>query len=471
MVPLGEHVVAARIGDEQAAAPCGVLVRLDAPVAAFVSPVVWQWLTGNEAGTSRLSAQSRAACLAAWRQAGLVDADSGDHAASSDGNLASDDAEVGDALDWPVLAVGVSAECSFCAQLEADLAANAAFLGAAQFGVLLVGDDRVRSFGLAAGLPARIATGLVRLAERAAQRGTPGGALIAAGRGPVWLSGYDQVTRALGELSGWDRDLVAEAPTSCSVNLLRGGGAAAHPVSAGNQVIGLGLRGAAVRPLADYIASRCAGVGYAAPVLLVDRPQNLFLVFRGGEMLARLRMVADVERLLDTILAGYAAAASSTADRATATPVLCGALVGERRKGDATAEAVLFPRCWQTELVKQQSRLLRAGWAVCPDPFVPLVGAVTERGAGLWAAVHPVSAGSLQTWSATTARVCEILLDPAQPAGGHVESTAELRAQAVNWVARPATAWQVEALASGLGGVPVRTCTCTRLIGELTSGV
>ncbi len=469
MLPLSEHVAAARIGDECAVAPCGVLVRLDAPVAAFVSPVVWQWLTGDEAGTSRLPAQSRVACLVAWRQAGLVEADPSYDAASPDGNLAAEGAEASNALNWPVLAVGVSAECSFCAQLEADLAANARFLGGAQFGVLLISEGKARSFGTAASVPAHIATGLVRLVERATRRGTPSGALIAPGRGPVWLSGYDQVTRALGELSGWDRDLVVEAPTSCSVSVLRRRGVAAHPVAAGTRVIGVGLRGGAVRQLADYIASRAAGVGYAAPVLLVDRPQNLFLVFRGGEMLARLRTLADVESLLDTILAGYAAAASSTADEA-GTPLLCGALLGKRRQGDGAAEVILFPRSWLTELVKQQSRLLRAGWAVCADPFVPLVGVGKEGAAGPWAPVHPVSAGSPQAWSATTARVCEILLDPAQPAEGHLESTAQLRAQVVNWVARPATACQVQALAAELGGVPVRTCTCPQLIGELTRG-
>lgn len=469
MVPLGEHVVAVRIGDERSAAPCGVLVRLDAPVAAFVSPVVWQWLAGDEAGTARLPAQSRAACLAAWRQAGLVGADSSADAGGPNGSLAADGAEVSSVLNWPVLAVAVSAACGFCAQLEADLAANAEFLREAQFGVLLVGDGKLRSLGMMARLPARIATGLARLAERAAQQGTPGGALSAPGRGPVWLSGYDQVTRALGELSGWDRDLVAEAPTSCSVNVLRGGAVTAHPVTAGNPVIGIGLRGAAVQPLADYVASRSAGVGYASPVLLVDRPQNLFLVFRGGELLARLRTVAEVERLLDTVLAGYATASTSTTGGA-GTPVLCGALLGERRQGGNT-EVVLFPRSWMTELVKQQTRLLHAGWAVCPDPFVPLVSAGTERGAGLWATLHPMSAGSPRAWPATTGRVCEIRLDPEQPVDGRSASTAELRAQAVNWAVRPATAWQVQALAAKIVDVPVRTCTWQQLIGELTDRV
>ena len=470
MVPLAGHVVAARIKDEAAAAPCGVLVRLDAPVAAFVSPVVWRWLTGNESGRP-LPEQSREACLVAWRQAGLVDADSTTEAAGSDGDLASDSVEASGALDWPVLAVGVSAECSFCAQLEADLAANAAFMGGARFGVQLVGGGRVRPLGLAAGLSAPVEAGFARLAERAAQWGTPGGALIAPGRGPVWLSGYDQVTRALSELSGWERDVVVEAPTSCSVTVLDGGGVAAHPVVAGSRVIGLGLRGGAASPLADYVASRSPGVGYAPPVLLVDRPQNLFLVFRGGEMLARLSSASDVENLLDTVLAGYAAAARSIADRAAGTPVLCGAVMGERRGGDGHAEVLLFPRPWLTELVKLQSRLLRAGWAVCPDPFVQLAGAGVDGGSGLRATVHPLSAESPRAWSATTARVGEILLDPGQPAAGDPESTAELRAQVVNWVARPAVAWQVLALASELSGVPVRASTCAQLIAELTGRV
>jgi hypothetical protein len=464
VVPLGGHVVAARVEGEEAGAPCGVLVRLDAPVAAFVTPIVWQWLTGDEAGAS-LPAQSRDACLAAWRQAGLVEADSADSAVDPG------TAEAPDALDWPVLAVGVSAECGFCAQLDADLAANAEFMDEAPFGVQLVADGGMRPYGRAAGLPAHAAAGFVRLAERASRWGTPGGALIAAGRGTVWLTGYDQVTRALGELSGWGRAVVAEAPTSCSVSVLDGGGVASHPVAAGDRVIGIGLRGGAVRPLADYVASRSPGAGYAPPVLLVDRPKNLFLVYRGGEMLARLRTAADVEGLLDTVLAGYAAAAGSTADRTAGAPALCGALLGERRTSDGPAEVILFPRSWLTELVKQQSRLLRAGWAVCPDPFVQLLGAGMEGGEGLWATVHPASSGTPQTWPAATAPVREILLDPDRPADDRPDAAAELRAQVVNWIARPATAWQVQRLASELTGVPVRTHTCARLIAELTSRV
>jgi hypothetical protein len=446
-----------------------VLVRLDAPVAAFVSPIVWQWLTGDEAGASRLPAQSRAACLAAWRQAGLTDAASGREADSQDGDLADVGGAVSGQLGWPLLAVGVSSGCSFCAQLEADLAANAGFLREAQFGVLLAGGARTRLLGMAARLPASVAEEFVRLTERAAQFATPGGALIEPGRDPVWLSGYDQVTRALGNLSGWDRDLVAEVPTSCSITVLSGGATEAHPVAAGDRVIGLGLRAGAARQLAGYVAGRSARAGYAPPLLVVDRPQNLFLVFRGGEMLARLRTVADVEKLLDTVLAGYAAALSPTTPGAC-TPLLCGALVGQPSPCDGRAGVVLFPRSWLTELVKQQSRLLRSGWAVCPDPFVPLVDAATEGGVGLWATVHPVSAGSPQEWSATTARVVEILLDPAEPAADRIEPAAQLRAQAVNWLARPATAEQVRALAAGLGAVSVRTCTCPQLVGELSGG-
>lgn len=52
--------------------PRGVLVRLDAPLAAFVHPLAWRWLHGGILTEEELPAESRAACEKAWAAAGLV---------------------------------------------------------------------------------------------------------------------------------------------------------------------------------------------------------------------------------------------------------------------------------------------------------------------------------------------------------------------------------------------------------------
>src|SRR5580700_5946912 len=54
------------------AAPRGVLVRLDTPLAAFVHPVAWRWLRGEAVTERELPAASRAACEQAWIAAGLT---------------------------------------------------------------------------------------------------------------------------------------------------------------------------------------------------------------------------------------------------------------------------------------------------------------------------------------------------------------------------------------------------------------
>jgi hypothetical protein len=122
----------------------------------------------------------------------------------------------------------------------------------------------------------------------------------------------------------------------------------------------------------------------------------------------------------------------------------------------------LFPRSWMSDLVRQQSRLRRAGWEVCPDPFI-LVDSTSGQ---LSAVVHP-GPGADGTWPARRGQVCEILLDPPPGAGGRPVSAAQLLAQVVNWVARPASAGQVHALAAGLAGAAVRATSGPELITEL----
>jgi hypothetical protein len=429
----------------------GVLVRLDVPVAGFVNPVAWQWLTGDESAAAEFSAESRAACLAAWRQAGLIE--NGEVIAGGQDDLLAAAAGI-TGLNVPVLTVGVAASCSYCAQLEADLAANSAVLHQAQCGVVIAGENIIRCIGA---VPAAAVTALAGLATLAARGGTPSGVLLEPGQVPVVAAGYDQVSSALIGLAGQRQDVVVETPTSCSVNVLgagAGAGAAVTAVTAGRRLIGVGVRDRAALDLNGFLAAKSVPGAYVPLVLLVERPQNLFLVYRGGELIARLRTADQVQGMLDTILDGYAVAADSDG---TGVPVLAGALLSG--DGDLT----LYPRSWLSGLVKQQSRLRKGGWRVCADPFIMLSGAT--------ATVHPQPGGSPSAaWPPCTAPVTQILLDPPRAAEGRPASSAQLLAQVVNWVARPVTASQVRALAAALVDVPVRASTCEQFIAEIAAG-
>lgn len=425
----------------------GVLVRLDKPVAAFVNPVAWRWLTGDSTADNEFGAESRDACLAAWRQAGLIE--NGEVPANRHDELLAAAARI-PGLPVPVLTVGVAASCGYCTQLEADLAANAAMLRAGQAGVVVASADTVRRIGA---VPAAAVTPLADLAMTAARLGTPSGVLMAPDRAPVVVSGYDQVTTALIGLAGHGHDVVLETPTSCSVNMASGGGAVAAAVAAGQRLIGVGVRGRAAQALAGFLAARSVPGVYVPLVLLVERPQSLFLVYRGGELIARPRTADEVTGLLETIMNGYAMAASADGG---SIPVLAGAVL--RADGGLT----LYPRSWLSSVVKQQSRLRRAGWHVCPDPFIMV------SGPGCTATIHPRPADSPRdAWPPLPAPVTEILLDPPRAAAGPRVSSAQLLAQVVNWVARPATASQVHALAAAIDSIPVRTSTCEQLIGEI----
>jgi hypothetical protein len=424
----------------------GVLVRLDVPVAGFVNPVAWEWLTGDDAAAANFSAESRDACLAAWRQAGLIEND--EPATGGQDDLLAAAARI-TGLAVPVLAVGVAVSCSYCAQLEADLAANHAALRDGQCGVVVADRDTVRCTGP---VPASAVAVLADLARAAARRGTPTGVLLAPGHLPVAKSGYDQVTSALIGLAGRGRDVVMEAPTSCSVNVMSGG-AVVTAVTAGGRLVGVGVRDDAGRGLARFLAARSVPGIYVPLVLLVERPKSLFLIYRGGELIARVRTAEEVQGVLETILNGYAAAASPDEG---GVPVLAGALLRD------DAGVTLYPRSWQSSLVKQQSRLGRAGWRLSPDPFIMLSGST--------AVIHPQPAVSPPaTWQACTAPVTEILLEPPPDPGGRGGSPAQLAAQVVNWVARPATASQVYKIADTVNHVPVRTSTCEQLITEITA--
>jgi hypothetical protein len=200
---LADWVVLVRLDEGPAPGPAGVLVRLDRPVAAYADPVVVRWLETGEAGAG-LSAQSRAQCVAVWGQAGLIAGASHDLASralgSGDGDvMAEHAARLAQELPGAVLAVGVAAACSFCAQLAADLAANAAFWERAGFGVVLASQDHARRLGR---VPDALVPALAALACMAARHGTPSGMLLQPGVQPRAVTGYDQVSAALAGMSG-----------------------------------------------------------------------------------------------------------------------------------------------------------------------------------------------------------------------------------------------------------------------------
>jgi hypothetical protein len=438
--------------------PCGVLLRLDAPVAAFLGSLAWRWLCGDQAAAASLPGSTRAACIDAWRSAGLVDG-----RAAPDQGSSGVTAEVGDAretprpretracqemvdcqgmLDGPVLAVAVAAECGFCRQLEADLAANAGVLKGAGFGLVLAGHGATRCLGA---VPADARESLAALARSAAAGSTPSGVLLAPGSPPRSMTGYDRVTDALVSLSGWRRKVVTESPSSCSLNVAAAGELTCVAVRAGDRVAGLGLRGPVRDELAGFAAERRAGAGYAPVLLTVERPVNLYLVYRAGELIARMRTSSQVRGLLDTVLAGLW---PGSGDRV---PLLAGAAC----RG---AQAVLFPRSWVSELVRQQSRLRRAGWLICPDPYVYL------SPASLTVVVHPEPGTEPDAvWQEREARVSQIMLDPGESPRG------PLLAQVLNWVARPAIAGQVRALAAAIGGAPLRMVGREAFIGGMAT--
>jgi hypothetical protein len=457
----------------------GVLVRLDRPVAAFVNPLALRWLCGQDHTTTAAVARDRAACVRAWVGAGLVEAtgvdslpeaavvtDAGvprhhDAVSTLTADLLSWAGQLPRLWDTSVLVIAVADSCGFCSQLEADLSANARVFDRAAFGLLVIGDGQIRRYGF---LPSGSLPALASLGDLASGLGTPSGIFQQPGRAPRVVIGYDQVVAALVEAAGWDQNVVVETPTSCSVSVTQARDLLIHPLSAGGQVVGVGLGGSVTRDLSDYVLRRSAGEGFVPIVLTVDRPRNLFLVFRGGELLGRLRTVTEVGSLLDTVLAGYAVLAEHQC--CARVPMMCGALY--RAEGNNNNnEVVLFPRRWMSDLVKQQSRIRRTGWAVCPDPYVILT--VSGKLGALQATVHPFPVTSPGPWPARTAPVHEFLVDEPSESARRVFTPGQLMAQVVNWVARPATADQIQAVASVMGEVPMRAASCSQLINDITA--
>src|SRR5205823_919567 len=125
---------------------------------------------------------------------------------------------------------------------------------------------------------------------------------------------------------------------------------------AGDRIVGVGVRGVVAQELAGWLDQHTAAVaGYAPVVVTVERPQDLYLVYRGGALIARLRTLAEAVTCLEIMVAGYAAPDSGGDEGDGVAGVGCGAVWHPERG------VVLIPNYWLSEVAKQSSRLRRAG--------------------------------------------------------------------------------------------------------------
>lgn len=126
---------------------------------------------------------------------------------------------------------------------------------------------------------------------------------------------------------------------------------------------------------------------------------------------------------------------------------------------------MLFPRGWLSDLIKQQTRLAQAGWRICPDPYIRLTadGQGTD---GVRALAHPEPAADpAAAWPAREVRVRDVVVQ-----AGAAPHRGPMLAQVVNWIARPASARQVHALAGLAGALTLRAGSSGSLADELLSG-
>ncbi|MDH6705689.1 hypothetical protein P3T27_002411 [Kitasatospora sp. MAA19] len=127
---------------------------------------------------------------------------------------------------------------------------------------------------------------------------------------------------------------------------------------------------------------------------------------------------------------------------------------GDRHDGE---QAVLFPRAWMSDLVKRARQLERAGWRLRPEPYTVLRPA---PGTGALHLADPDRSG--RPGPAVTAVLTQA------PQAGAPPTRAWLLASIVNWIARPATADAVHALAAALRPLPVHTGTWQDALAHLT---
>jgi hypothetical protein len=418
----------------------GVLLRRDAFVAGFVAPRALPWAAGHppDPGDAEVYRQ----CLAAWRAAGLLGSDDGECTAGvPDRSLPVRARAL--AGSYPVLVVAVSAGCGFCQQLAADLAANATRLARLHGTVLFTGPDGTAVHGVPLTPEAREA--LTGLGPDLAASGTPTGLLITPDTEVRLVSGYLEVTRELTVMSGADPDMVVcEQPSSCAVTIGAAPVDTMTAVAAGPRLVGVAARGPDAAELAAALPAPASGQGTYLPVtVLAERPLELFLLYRGGGLAARARTASQALDLLRQITAGFAPPPPGQF------AVQCGAVISPG------GQALLYPPSWITTLVKNSTRLTRAGWLISPAPLARL---------------RPAGSDGIQLITpAGPAAVTGILA--AHP-GRHQpgpRTRARLHCQVINWIARPATEDAITTWAQLSGALPIHLGDQEQALAYLTA--
>lgn len=400
-----------------------MLLHTATSAGAFVSPAAVSWLRGGAPREEHR--QDFARCRERWQQAGLTHRDSRGPARAV--------ARI--AVTRPVLVVAMSRSCGFCAQLTSDLAANTPVLGDAT--IALVDGDRVLVHGV--DLEPGLRAGLAGLTP--AEWGTPSGVLFTPTQAPRTVQGYDEVTHAVIEITGADpRTTVVETPTTCSVNVTAAPADALVAARAGDQVVGIAVRGEqALSAVTEAVGDRRSRQ-YAPITLTVERPRSLFLLYRGGSLVARARTAEDLCQSLVRVLDGY------VPPEAGQVAVLCGAAVHRDQ------HAVLFPAAWMSEWTTRARVLGRSGWHIRPEPYSVL------HAEGSGTPVLTLPSGGVRLTGALTDRL------PGPP------STSRLRARVVNWIARPTTPAAVHTLATMTRELPVRHTNWRDGLTQLTTG-
>ncbi|MBB4888001.1 hypothetical protein FHS38_004069 [Streptomyces netropsis] len=351
----------------------------------------------------------------------------------------------------PVLVVASSPDCGYCRQLQTDLAANRQTLTHRGASVLVVGEGSPTVWG-AALEPAQVEELTVTYANPG-RLGTPSAVRLSPGGAHRVVRGFEAVTAALVELCGSQPGrVVCEVPTSCSVGVNGTPVDALVIAQADGRAVGIAARGEGAVRVATLAASGTgtnAVRGYVPVTLLVERPRNLWLVFRGGELVARSRSANETLDTLRRIVAGF------EPPGAQQVRLMCGALV----QGEG-GRALLFPRNWMSYLVERNSSLARAGWRLCPDPFARLEPG--PDGAPLLS--HPSRAsGSPQR----TPVVGVLAPRPTVPMPGR-PIRARLLTQIVNWVVRPVSPEHVRAVCASVADLPVHLGTQEEALAFLT---
>ncbi|WP_416876188.1 hypothetical protein [Kitasatospora sp. SC0581] len=417
-----------------------VLLGTAHPAAAYLGPTALGWLRGRPPAPGHRDQHSR--CLTQWHNAGLVTLP-GTSAPTAPTDLQDTATTHAQGLPHPMLVIAMSATCGYCTQLSADIAANTNALDRLDTSVLLVDGENTRALG--APVPAPVRDELAHLARQAARRGTPTAVLLTPGRPAEVLSGFPDVSAALVALTGADpRATVIETPTSCSVNQATRPVDALLTVRPGGRRVGIAVRGDEAHRIVRETTGARPDDAYTPVTLTVERPDAFHLLFRGGELLTRARTPDALRRTLTDVLAAYAPAQPDELR------LLCAAA------DHADGHAVLLPRNWMSDLVKNARRLEQHGWHVRPEPYTTLR---TDPADGAPHLVRPRHRGP-------AALPVRALLAEAPGTGG-VPTRTQVLAHAVNWIARPTTPDAVHTLAASLRTLPVHVGTWQDALAHL----